>query len=192
MQTGTIIILNGTSSSGKTTLIRLLQDSLDMPFLEFGIDKLIWTLPQRYFHKPLWDEVLGKADQAGKYGHQLVRSMHTSIRSMAENGLNILADHVLIEPDWVVDCAKQLEGLNAYLIGIHCSLETLEQREKERKDRTLGQAWAQFNKVHVHGTYDFTVDTSEFAPQENSRQILQFLNTRRPPKALNQLKVNHY
>ena len=167
MQSGTIIILNGTSSSGKTTLIQLLQDTLVQPFLEFGIDKIIWMLPRRYFHQPLWDEVLGKADRAGKYGHQLIRSLHTSIRSLAENGLNILADHVLIEPDWVIDCARQLNGLNAYLIGVHCSLATLEQREIERKDRTLGQARAQFDKVHAFSHYDFTVDTSEFTPQEN-------------------------
>ena len=83
MQPGTILILNGTSSSGKSTLIRLLQKDLNQPYLEFGLDKLIWMLPKRYFSPPLWDEVLGKADQAGAYGHQLVHAMHRAIRSLA-------------------------------------------------------------------------------------------------------------
>ena len=187
MQPGTILILNGTSSSGKTTLIRMLQGALDQPFLELGLDKLIWMLPKRYFSPPLWDEVLGKADQAGEYGHKLVHGMHRAIRSLAENGLNILADHVLIEPDWVIDCANQLCHLPAYLIGIHCELQILEQREANRKDRTLGQARRQFHKVHSHGIYDFTIDSSESTPEENIAQILAFLKSSPPPKALKQL-----
>jgi len=65
MTPGTFILLNGTSSPGKTTLIHLLQDALAPPLLEFGLDKVIWMLPRRCFYPPLWDEVLGKADQAG-------------------------------------------------------------------------------------------------------------------------------
>lgn len=188
MQTGTILILNGASSSGKTTLIRLLQESLQKPFLEFGLDKLIWMLPKRYFNPPLWDEVLGKADQAGSYGHQLIHGLHCAIRSLAENGLNLLADHVLVEPQWVVDCASQLGDLPVYLIGIHCELEILEQREAGRKDRTLGQARRQYQKIHAQGIYDFTVDSSESTPEENITQILAFLESNPAPQALKQLR----
>jgi len=46
LKPGTIILLNGTSSSGKTTLLRLLQDRLAEPYLEAGIDKFIWMLPK--------------------------------------------------------------------------------------------------------------------------------------------------
>jgi len=188
MKTGTIIILNGTSSSGKSTLIRLLQDQLTKPFLEFGIDKLIWMLPRRYFDPPLWNEVLGKADHAGEYGHKLIHGMHRAIRSLAKNGLNILVDHVLVDPDWVAGCADQLGDFPAYLIGIHCKLPILEQREAGRKDRTLGQARRQFKKVHAHGIYDFTVDSSEALPEENTAQILQFLKSNQPPMALKHLQ----
>ena len=188
MQPGTILILNGTSSSGKSTLIRLLQKDLNQPYLEFGLDKLIWMLPKRYFSPPLWDEVLGKADQAGAYGHQLVHAMHRAIRSLAENGLNILADHVLVEADWVTDCATQLGDLPAYLIAIHCELKILKQREAGRKDRTLGQARRQYHKIHAHGRYDFTVDSSESTPEENITQILAFLESNPPPQALKQLR----
>jgi len=65
MTPGTILFLNCTSCSGKTTLIHLLQDALPPPFLDFDLDKVIWMLPKRYFYPPLWDQVLGKADQAG-------------------------------------------------------------------------------------------------------------------------------
>ncbi|NIP51373.1 chloramphenicol phosphotransferase, partial [candidate division KSB1 bacterium] len=58
------------------------------------------------------------------------------------------------------ECARLFHGLPAYLIGIKCPLEVLEQRERDRKDRTLGQARAQFGLVHSLVNYDYQVDTS--------------------------------
>ena len=40
-----VIVLNGTSSSGKTTLARALQAVLPDPWLTFGIDTLLGALP---------------------------------------------------------------------------------------------------------------------------------------------------
>ncbi len=76
---GKIIILNGTSSSGKTCIVRVLQNILDEPYLEAGIDKFIWMMPPRYLERPLWDDVLGLADHAGAAGHTLVAGMHQAI-----------------------------------------------------------------------------------------------------------------
>jgi chloramphenicol 3-O-phosphotransferase len=36
MNKGTIIILNGTSSSGKTSIVRAPQEALDEPYLDAG------------------------------------------------------------------------------------------------------------------------------------------------------------
>ena len=69
-----------------------------------------------------------------------------------------MTDHVLAEPAWVQECARLFAGLPALFVGIRCPLEVLEQREKERRDRTLGQAWAQFDLVHAHGMYDLETD----------------------------------
>lgn len=189
MNPGTIIFLNGTSSSGKTTILKSLQQKLDSPFLELGLDKFIWMLPKRYFNQPLWDEVLGKANAAGQLGHQLVFAMHRSIHAAAKTGLNILADHVLVEPDWVRDCASLFHNLNAYLIGVHCDLAILEEREKARKDRTLGQARLQYEKVQTHGIYDLEVDSGKHTAEENVQQIIDFLKTGTPPRAF--IKLNN-
>jgi chloramphenicol 3-O phosphotransferase len=184
----TILFLNGTSSSGKSTLIKGLQTALDEPFLELGLDKFIWMLPKRYFNQPLWDEILGQADTAGELGHQLVCAMHRAIHSAALAGMNVLADHVLVEPAWVRDCAQVFCDSNAYLIGVRCELSVLEQRERERRDRTLGQARKQYEKVHAHGVYDFEVDTGNYSPEENVKQILNYLGSDPLPYALKALK----
>jgi chloramphenicol 3-O-phosphotransferase len=71
MASGTIILINGASSAGKSTLLDALQGSLEQPFLNAGLDKFLWMLPKRYFAQPLWNEVMGHADRAGPAGQRL-------------------------------------------------------------------------------------------------------------------------
>lgn len=185
MTNGTIIILNGTSSSGKTTILKALQEALPEPYLNAGIDKFIWMLPARYLDRPLWDDVLGKADAAGEAGFTLFSGMHHAIAALSRTGNHVLADHVLVEPRWVEECARLFAGLPAYLIGVRCPLEVVEQRERDRRDRTLGQARAQFEKAHAHGVYDLEIDTSLLTVEECVTAIIGRIGA--PPEAFKRL-----
>ncbi len=186
MGNGTIILLNGTSSSGKTSLIHSLQTLLEEPYLEAGIDKFINMMPERYLERPLWDEVLGLADRAGAAGHTLVKGMHQAIRALSCSAVNVIADHVLVEAAWAQECADLFAGMPAYLIGVQCPLEILEERERARKNRTLGQARLQFHLIHQYVHYDLVVDTSVHSPMECARQITERLSA--PPQALKTMK----
>jgi chloramphenicol 3-O phosphotransferase len=186
MESGKVIFINGTSSSGKTCIVHALQDMFDEPYLEAGIDKFIWMLPERYLDHPLWDEVLGRADRAGAAGHDLVRGMHRAIQALSKAGCNVVADHVLVEPAWAKDCADLFADSPAYLIGVQCPLEVLEQRERSRKNRTLGQAGLQLPVIHKYALYDLEVDTSLLSPQECALRIQSRLNE--PPQALRQMR----
>lgn len=180
---GTVIILNGTSSSGKSTILKELQKQLSEPYLEAGIDKFLWMLPKRYLEPPLWDEVFGKADRLGDTGHQLVYSMHHAIRALALSGSNVLADHVMIHSGCRQGVAHLLHDLPTYLVGVRCPLEVLEERERARKDRTLGQARKQFDLVHANLAYDIEVDTSLKSPEECALTIMNYIQST-PPGAI--------
>lgn len=182
----TIIFLNGTSSSGKTSLLKALQDRLKDPYLDMGIDKFIWMLPKRYLDRPLWNEVLGKASHSGPEGRVLFSGMHHAIAAAAMRGNNILADHVLVEKDWADECADLFANMNAYLIGLHCPLEVLEQREKDRKDRTLGQARLQHEVIHKYAKYDLELDTSTLTPNMCAQKVIERLSL--PPIAFKQMR----
>lgn len=185
---GKIILLNGTSSSGKTSIVRALQDLLDEPFLDAGIDKFIWMLPRRYLDRPLWDEVLGLAVEAGAVGHRLMSGMHQTIAALSKAGNSVVADHVLVEPQWLAECIDLFGRLPALFVGVRCPLDVVVQREAARKDRTLGQARAQFPLVHSHGIYDLEVDTSELSAKACALQIKHRLDDVKPPDAFRRLK----
>ena len=185
----TVIFINGTSSSGKTSLLKLLQNKLPEPYLDMGIDKFIWMLPSRYLDRPLWDDVLGKAVHSGPVGWSLFSGMHHAIAAAASRGNNILADHVLVEKAWVDECTELFAGTNAYLIGLTCPLEVLEQREKDRKDRTLGQAKMQYEVIHKFTQYDLELDTSKLSTEECAEQVIERLKN--PPNAFRKLRVGH-
>ncbi|GAA1287268.1 phosphotransferase-like protein [Saccharothrix xinjiangensis] len=45
---GRVILLNGTSSAGKTTLVRAIQDESETPFAYWGIDTLFTVVPPNW------------------------------------------------------------------------------------------------------------------------------------------------
>lgn len=187
MKPGTVIIINGASSSGKTSIVKALQASFAEPCLDAGLDRFLWMLPRHYLDRPLWDDVLGLATTAGQTGHQLVVGMHRAIAALAHVGNHVVADHVLVEPSWVTDCAASLADLDAWLIGVHCPLEVLIERERTRADRTLGQAQSQHKLVHRFVVYDLEVDTSVLTPDQCAEAIRQAIGMGEPG-ALRQLR----
>ena len=83
------------------------------------------------------------------------------------------------------ECAELFASMNAYLTGIQCPLEMLEQRELNRKDRTLGQARLQYDVIHRYTCYDLEVDTSILFPEHCAQNIIECLQL--PPTDFRQL-----
>jgi chloramphenicol 3-O phosphotransferase len=175
-----IIFLNGTSSSGKSTLARALQKQLDGPYLHAGIDQFIFMLPGAYLNPPLWREVYAyhyRDDgsftiQTGPLGHLLMTGMHRSAAALAESGFDVILDHVLLDARWLDECVRLFAPFEVWFVGVRCPLDVLEQRERDRKDRTLGQARAQFDVVHAGKSYDVEVDTSQADATACAAQII--------------------
>lgn len=180
---GTIILLNGASSSGKTSILTSIQNTFTEPFLDAGIDKFIWMLPKRYLDRPLWDDVLGLAVEAGTSGHTLFSGMHHAIAALSLRGNNVAADHVLVEKAWWVECASLFHSLPAYLIRVYCPRDVLLEREAQRPSRTPGQAGAQFDRVHLYPECDLEIDTSRQSPDEAARNIYEHIRSGAAPQA---------
>jgi chloramphenicol 3-O phosphotransferase len=186
---GRIILINGTSSSGKTTLVRALQAILPEPWLEIGIDRFVFALPKAYLDQPLWSEVFryvrpeGATDgpfriETGPLGQRLVLGMHATAAAIAAQGLDVIVDHVLLEEGWLADCRARWAAFDVLVVGVRCPLEVVVERERHRQDRTIGQAEAQFHVVHRLGGYDLEVDTSQVSPEQAAAAIAAALKDR--------------
>ncbi|MFP3992809.1 AAA family ATPase, partial [Streptomyces sp. E11-3] len=166
---GLIIFLNGTSSSGKSSIARELLPILDG----------MWShLPVDAFHAMRAHRDDLTPDQLRTVLRRTWRGFHRAVAGMAAGGNNVVMDHVLSE-DWRLrDCLDLFVPEHVVLVGVHCPLPELERRERARGDRPPGLAAGQLAQVHSHGRYDVECDTGTTSPQDCARQIRAFLRHR--------------
>jgi chloramphenicol 3-O phosphotransferase len=186
-----IVLLNGTSSAGKTSLPKALQRRLRTPALSVGIDTVVFALPGRWLNPPGWHEVFrytGSGDAleitAGPLGDRLVAGLHRTVAALAGQGFDVLVDHVLLDASWVADAWAALAGFPLLSVGVRCPLEAVVRREAARGDRTLGQARAQFHSVHAYAAYDVEVDTSLLDPNACAATVAAAMETHTRPSRL--------
>lgn len=158
-------MLNGTSSSGKSTLARGLQRHLEEPFLHFQLDAFIEMLPR---------------DDDQEMFQQLVRGMNASIAAMVGEGNNLIVDHVLIDNEWLNQCFELLGDEYVLFVGVDCPLNELERRERMRDIRRQGFAREQFENIHKGKVYDVLVNTFALSPDECVKKVFDFYRNEKP------------
>ncbi|WP_106960999.1 chloramphenicol phosphotransferase CPT family protein [Streptomyces sp. 351MFTsu5.1] len=177
---GLVIFLNGTSSSGKSSIAEALLTALDDMYFHMPVDMLDAMRPQRAIASEELPSLLRRA----------LMGFHRAVAGMAAAGNNIVVDHVLSEPWHLLDCVSLFAPKDVILVGVHCPLPELQRREQERADRTPGLAARQIAQVHAHGLYDIECDTSTASPADCAQQIKNFLSHRSTPTAFERLKTN--
>lgn len=179
---GQIVLLNGVSSSGKSSIARQLLIDLDRPFFHIGVDMIGAMRSESRTHEldvATLEGVLRRA-RAG---------FHRAVAGMALAGNDVIMDHVLSEPWRLRDCLAVMAGIDVVFVGVHCSLDELRRREQQRGDRPLGTAARQIEQVHAHRIYDLEVDTSTDAVKICSAQIKAFLGRSPAYRAFDQLRA---
>ncbi|HEY3381338.1 MAG TPA: hypothetical protein VGK32_06180 [Vicinamibacterales bacterium] len=209
---GNIIIINGASCSGKTTISRELQALAGKPYLVTGIDDFLpmfpkqyigvdqavqrdgqdWAAPGNRLSAEGYEIVIRMGEtgpiinaRCGPVGWSHLAGMHRAFAAMARAGSSLIvadaASAVLM-----YDYCEALSGLAVHLIGVFCSLEELERREAAQAGRGVGAARMQFEKVHVPGDYDFTVDSETHDAKTCAQMILAHVENN-PPHAFERL-----
>ncbi len=209
MTPGRVIILNGPSSAGKSSVGAELQRLIDPAPLFAGIDSFLAMLPPiGHVGMPASErtnENAGGEDaplrwvfpdepgggiriEVGEQGHRAIQGMHRAIAALARAGNDIIFEHVTLHPDWLDDLVEALAGIDATFVGIRCPLEVIEERERARGNRVVGQARGHFEVVHRHGSYDIEVDTSQLSVEEAAQTIASYLRDGPQPSAFDQLR----
>ncbi|MEQ8783529.1 MAG: AAA family ATPase [Roseibium album] len=195
MDEGKIIFLNGSSSAGKTTIAMMLQQILEEPWQHIALDQFRDGMPGRYRGLNSPEESPGARGlnvvptqregelvtqiRFGDHGEQVLRGMRRAVAAFAREGNNVIIDDLLFKPDYLYDYAQALSGLDAWLIGVRCTLDVVNRREALRSGRFPGTATSHFHEVHAHGAdYDLEVDASHSAPRACAERIVERLRQR--------------
>jgi chloramphenicol 3-O phosphotransferase len=177
MKISQIILLNGASSSGKTSIAKLLQISLNDPFMIVSIDGFM-----SMYHERMTNPTTGEDfEQIKRVFPMLIDGFHRSITALAEAGNNLIVDHVLQEDEWLKQCVLEWVDLDVLFVGVKCPLAVLLKREESRQDRVVGTAEYQFLKVHAQAVYDLELDTSLLSSKQCVEKIIHMLEFP-PPK----------
>lgn len=175
MKRADAIFLNGTSSSGKTTLATAFQRAMPEPVLYVSNDKFIFMAPE---------QVLKDNVARPKVLLPLLSAFHRSLPLIAGCGFPLIIDHVIERPEWMEEIADALRDYNVYFVQVSCPLEELERRERARGDRQVGFARMQFDLVHTFCGYDAEVNTFSATLEQNVEALRRLLYSGRPPEAL--------
>jgi chloramphenicol 3-O phosphotransferase len=177
-----IIILNGPSSSGKSTIARALQDLSAELVIHLDLDTFRRMLPPGFFDVPDRDTFRARV------AHVLYAANRT-VAALAAGGDGVILDIVLPRWDILQDAVERFRPYQVLFVGLFCPPEELDRREEERGDRRAGLARGQADWVHRAGTYDLVLDTSRCSPGECARQILETMADPPSPSAFEQLEA---
>jgi chloramphenicol 3-O phosphotransferase len=177
---GRVVLLHGTSSSGKTTVARAVQQLSDEPWLRLGIDAFWNAVDERWMeHGARADQGFAWTDDArivpGPFGQRLAAGMRAAVAACARAGNDMLVDDVFVDATWLDGWRRELAGLRWLLVGVMAPIDVLEQRERARGNRIPGESRAQVDVIHREIEYDLTVDTASLSPEECARVILAAL-----------------
>jgi chloramphenicol 3-O phosphotransferase len=174
-----VIVLNGGSSSGKSSIATCLQRRLEGTWLTLGIDDLIRALS----HGPT-DTSAGGTLEFRSDGSIVVHAAfrhaetgwYVGLGAMARVATPLIIDEVFLDGgNSQARLRIALEGLSVVWVGVQCQAPVAEARELQRSDRKIGLARDQAERVHRGVGYDVVVDTSAGSPDACASAIMSWL-----------------
>lgn len=168
-----VIVLNGGSSSGKSSVARALQDVLPGVWLTFGTDVLAEALPGRGDDSRSGLVLEPDGTVTVKPEFQAVEEIwYEGLAAMARRGMPLILDEVLLAGGAGQQRLRGLLGdLDVLWVGVHCDPLVAASREKARPDRVRGMAESQAVVVHAGVVYELEVDTTDCPAVACARRI---------------------
>jgi chloramphenicol 3-O phosphotransferase len=193
-----IVLLNGVGSVGKSSIARALQKITTKPYLHVAMDDFLAMLPEAYQDHPdgvSFETTMerGKPSvivRTGIVADRAFSGMRKAIAALASAGNDLIVDEVILgnvtevilgnvtmeHGNVLSDYKMLLAPFQLHLVGVHASLEILEDRERQRGDRLVGLARWQYDRVHEGIDYDLEIDTEFISPSECAIMIRDRFN----------------
>ena len=160
-----VILLNGPSSSGKSTLAKelrkLVKEQKSENYEVVSIDNFMKTDPMETIYE---DDVYAVSGDLCERALDILRT-----------GSGVIIDHVITSERIFRQLKEMLSAYPLRMVHITCPVEVLRERERARGDRCFGSAEASAEYLFPKNGYDLTVDTGAKSPQVNVLSIFESL-----------------
>ncbi len=151
-----VILLNGPSSSGKSTLAKELQALIKERSAEkyevVSIDDFMKTNPMETIYE---DDV-----------YAVSGDLCEKVLEILGTGSGVIIDHVITSERIFRQLKEMLSAYPLRMVRITCPPEVLRKREQARGDRCAGSAEASAEYLYPKDGYDLTIDTGIKPPRE--------------------------
>jgi chloramphenicol 3-O phosphotransferase len=201
---GTVVVLNGTPRSGKTSIARALQRAAPAgPWLNLGVDALADAMPAE-LRPGIGLRPGGERPDLEASVVILYTSLYATVAAWSRAGLNVVVDvghHDEYSKSLGIlrTVSADLATLPAYLVGVRCPVEVI----TARRDAGAGAGRGPYatsgtgggvpdsvvrweRAVHDPGLYDLEVDTSTASPDACAAAVVRRVEAG-PPEAFAQL-----
>jgi chloramphenicol 3-O phosphotransferase len=158
-QPGTVVVLNGPSSVGKSALMAAFADAAETPWACFD-EPILGRLPTKFLAwlesaGPVAEGFLAGLASAARAGNQLIVSTGGIAQQLFRDAL---------------------AGIPTVYVGLHAPLAVLVERQLSQADKFGGLAEASIS-IHDGWAYDLDLDTVALRPPEAARVLQQFLES---------------
>lgn len=156
-----VILLNGPSSSGKSTLAKAVQTAIaerqSERYAIVSIDDYMRISKEETIYE---DDVF---EISGDLCRGAIGALDTAP--------GVIVDHVITSERIYRQFSDAMQAYALHTVRVDCPLEELLRRETARKDRCPGSAEASFTYLYPKDGYDLAVDTYRMTTQQCAEAI---------------------
>ncbi|MBR4083128.1 MAG: AAA family ATPase [Lachnospiraceae bacterium] len=156
-----IILLNGSSSAGKSTLAKALQ-----ALIENKRNERYEIVSIDDFLKMTSEDVIYEDDV-----FEISGPLCEKVMQVFNANQGVIIDHVITSERIFNQLEENVSHNRLWMIRVTCPLEIIQKREQERKDRCLGSAETSYTYLYPREGYDLTVDTHFMTISECANRI---------------------
>ncbi len=168
MNTNQAILLNGTSSAGKSSIAQEIMKEVTCPVLHLKVDIFLENIHFKF------------VEDKSKMGY-LYRSaldlFNKTIQNASQKEMALVIDTVIVKDEVYEAIMSALALKKVCSVGVYCDIDVAKSREVARGDRMIGLVEAQIEAVHENRPYDLKVDTTINSSEFCAKEILTFIES---------------